>query len=50
MLIKFAVSNFLSFNTQVEFNMTAGKNTSLSHHIIKGKSRNDPRILKGGIF
>lgn len=50
MLIKFSASNILSFNEKIEFNMTAGRSTSLRSHIVKEKSGNTPRILKGGIF
>lgn len=51
MLIKFSVSNAYSFNEETEFRMTAGRTTSrLGSHVIKGKSRNDPRILKSSIL
>lgn len=50
MLISFKVANFLSFNEQVELSMVAGLTRSLSHHVIKGKGKNDLNILKAAII
>ena len=44
MLIRFIISNFLSFDNECEFNMIAGSNRTHSHHLYKVKSLN---ILKG---
>jgi AAA15 family ATPase/GTPase len=49
MLIAFKISNFLSFDVPIEFIMRAGTVRELSHHLIKGKGRNDVDILKAAI-
>jgi uncharacterized protein len=50
MLITFKISNFLSFDTQIEFLMQGGTVRELSHHLIKGKGRNEVDILKSAIL
>jgi len=44
MLIRFVVSNFLSFNEETEFNMLAGSFRNHKHHVYKTSKLN---ILKG---
>ncbi len=44
MLIRFVVSNFLSFNEEKEFNMLAGSSRRHKHHVYKAGKLN---ILKG---
>lgn len=50
MLISFKVSNFLSFNEQVELSMVAGLTRSMTHHVIRAKDRNDLNILKAAVI
>ena len=51
MLIRFRVSNYLSFKEEVEFSMVKGKTRIHSNHIISGgKSRNAVNLLKSGII
>jgi len=50
MLITFKVSNFLSFNEQIEFSMRAGQVRELRHHLVEGKGRNDIDILKSAVI
>ncbi len=50
MLITFKISNFLSFDAQMEFLMQAGSVRELRHHLIKGKGRNEVDILKSAII
>lgn len=47
MLIRYAVSNFMSFKDQTIFSMAAGKATHHRDHIINCKGK---RILKGGFI
>lgn len=49
MLIRFFVSNFLSFDTQTEFSMVAGQGTAHKHHVVKGQKRHIPNVLKAGL-
>lgn len=44
MLIRFVISNFLSFNEETEFNMLAGSFRTHKHHVYKANKLN---ILKG---
>lgn len=44
MLIRFVISNFLSFNSETEFNMLAGSFRTHKNHLYKAKTLN---ILKG---
>jgi AAA15 family ATPase/GTPase len=46
MLIRFQVSNFLSFHQEIEFSMISGKTRSLPHHVVKGENRYDLNILR----
>lgn len=51
MLITFRVSNFLSFNDEVELSMQAGQQRNLpSHYISTGTGRNDVNILKTAVI
>ena len=50
MLIRFRVSNFLSFNQEIELSMIPGRVRSHSHHIAKGQNRNDIDILRTAII
>lgn len=50
MLIRFSVSNFLSFNEEVEFSMIGGKIRLLPSHMLKSESRNNPNLLKGAVI
>ena len=51
MLITFRVSNFLSFNDEVELSMQAGSQRNLpSHYISTGSGRNDVNILKTAVI
>jgi uncharacterized protein len=51
MLITFRVSNFLSFNEEVELSMQAGQQRNLpSHYISTGTGRNDVNILKTAVI
>ena len=49
MLIRFTVSNFMSFKDEVEFSMVAGSSTDHADHIISIGGNSDDRILKTGI-
>lgn len=49
MLIRFKVSNFLSFKEETEFSMVAGKERIHSHHVIKGK-KNQPNLLRAALL
>lgn len=51
MLIRFRVSNYLSFKEEVEFSMVKGKTRIHPNHIISGgKSRDAVNLLKSGII
>jgi AAA15 family ATPase/GTPase len=50
MLIRFFVSNFLSFNEQTEFSMVAGQGVTHPHHVVKGKKRHIPNLLRAGLL
>lgn len=50
MLITFKVSNFLSFNANIEFSMRSGNVRELDTHMIKGKGRNSVDILKSAVI
>lgn len=50
MLITFKISNFLSFDSQIEFFMQAGTVRDLNHHLIRGKGRNEVDILKSAVI
>ncbi len=50
MLIRFTVSNFMSFNEEVEFSMLTGKSRSHTHHIIGEEKRGGIRALKAGVI
>ena len=51
MLITFRVSNFLTFNDEVELSMQAGQQRNLpSHYISTGTGRNDTSILKTAVI
>lgn len=49
MLIRFTVSNYLSFNEEIEFSMIPGKCRSHSHHVIKGNKRSSIKVLRAGV-
>jgi uncharacterized protein len=49
MLIRFKVSNFLSFKGETEFSMVAGKERIHPNHVIKGKS-NQPNLLRAALL
>lgn len=50
MLIRFRVSNFLSFKDEIELSMLPGKAQQHPGHVIKtGEGRNDIRILRAGV-
>lgn len=46
MLLRFTVSNFLSFNEEISFSMIAGVARTLPSHVIKATNRNDVSLLK----
>lgn len=50
MLIRFTVSNYLSFNEEVEFSMIPGKCRSHPHHLVKGSKRSDISVLRAGVI
>ena len=51
MLITFRVSNFLSFNSEVEFSLLKGKSRQPESHVISfGSGRNAVEILKLGVI
>ncbi|NUM44249.1 MAG: ATP-binding protein [Anaerolineales bacterium] len=50
MLIRFLVSNFLSFHDEIEFSMIPGKTRSLPNHVVKGENRYDLDILRGAVI
>jgi AAA15 family ATPase/GTPase len=51
MLIRFRVSNFLSFKDEVEFSMIPGRTKQHSSHIVSGGSgRNDVDLLRAGVI
>jgi hypothetical protein len=47
MLIRFVVSNFLSFNEESEFNMIAGSFKTHKHHVYKSGKVD---VLKAAVF
>lgn len=50
MLIRFRVSNFLSFKDEVEFSMIPGRTKQHPNHVISGGSgRNDTDLLRAGV-
>lgn len=50
MLIRFLVSNFLSFKEEVEFSLVPGKPRKHPHHVIKGEQWNSINVLKSGVI
>jgi AAA15 family ATPase/GTPase len=50
MLIRFTVSNYLSFNEEIEFSMIPGKCRSHAHHVVKGNKRGSINVLRAGII
>lgn len=51
MLINFRVSNFLSFNEEVEFSMVKGRSTQLKSHVVSvGTASSLPKLLKFGVL
>jgi AAA15 family ATPase/GTPase len=50
MLIRFTVSNYLSFNEEIEFSMIPGKCRSHTHHVVKGNKRSNINILRAGVI
>ncbi|MCP5053078.1 MAG: ATP-binding protein [bacterium] len=50
MLIRFTVSNYLSFNEEVEFSMIPGKSRSHPNHLIKSGKRGSIGVLKAGVI
>jgi len=50
MLIRFTVSNYLSFNEEIEFSMIPGKCRSHTHHVIKGNKRSSINVLRAGVI
>ncbi len=50
MLIKFTVSNFLSFKKETSLEMFASNQTVLGEQLYKSKSRHIPRILKSAMI
>ncbi len=46
MLIRFSVSNFLSFKDKVELNMLASNERIHPHHVYRTSSRNQPNMLR----
>ena len=49
MLIRFKVSNFLSFKEETEFSMVAGKERIHPNHVIKGE-KNQPNLLRAALL
>lgn len=49
MLIRFKVSNFLSFKEETEFSMVAGKERLHPHHVVKGV-KNQPNLLRAALL
>lgn len=50
MLIRFTMSNYLSFNQEVELSMIPGKSRNHPHHVVKGDKRSSIGLLKAGII
>lgn len=50
MLIRFTVSNYLSFNEETQFSMIPGKCRSHAHHVVKGNKRGSINVLRAGII
>lgn len=50
MLIRFMVSNYLSFNEEVEFSMIPGKSRSHQDHLIKDNKRGSIGILRAAMI
>lgn len=50
MLIRFTVSNYLSFNEETEFSMIPGKCRSHPHHLVKGNKRSNINVLRAGVI
>lgn len=51
MLIRFRISNYLSFKDQVEFSMIPGRTKQHPNHIVSGGSgRNDIDLLRAGVI
>ena len=50
MLIRFTVSNFMSFKDEVEFSMVAGRGRRHPDHILTRKSKRDLRLLKTAVI
>jgi AAA15 family ATPase/GTPase len=49
MLIRFTVSNYLSFSEEIEFSMIPGKSRNHPHHLIKSGKRNSIDLLKSAV-
>ncbi|MCX7949770.1 MAG: ATP-binding protein [Treponemataceae bacterium] len=49
MLIRATFANLYSFDTPQSISFVAGKGRTLPTHVVKGKSRNDPSLLKAAI-
>lgn len=49
MLIRFKVSNFLSFKEETEFSMVAGKERIHPNHVVKGE-KNQPNLLRAALL
>lgn len=50
MLISFNISNFFSFDKEIEFSMRAGTVRDFRHHLIEGQGRNEIDILKSAVI
>ena len=50
MLIRFTVSNFMSFKDEVEFSMVAGRPRMHPEHVYRVPNRRDLRLLKTGVI
>jgi uncharacterized protein len=50
MIINFKVSNFLSFNQEALFSMSASQEALHPQHVLKGKSRNDVDVLRTAVI
>jgi uncharacterized protein len=49
MLIRFTVSNFLSFKEPTTFSMVASSERIHPHHVVRTPSRRDPNLLRMGV-
>lgn len=50
MLIRFSVSNFLSFNEEVELSMIPGKSRKHPDHVVSSGNRKTGRVLKAAVI